>query len=163
MGVLIATARRATVPSEVMLEVAEAGAALPANGVCWMNAPVVRIIAAHGESLESLTDRVDADFDAARCSGAHVVLVWVALGSPKPTWGWSGRRALIEALVRRAADQLIERYEVVVSVTALPHHETEARAFDLLDRLMHVVDSRGTLRMRFELGGAAPVLHRGEP
>ena len=140
---------------EVALEIAEAGAALPSDAATpsqaprWTGVRADRISAATNESLDSLTQRVDAGFAAALRSGAYVTHARVALATAEPAWGWSGRRVLIESLVRRAADQRVERYEVVVSVPATPQSEAGARAFDLLDRLMHVVDPRGMLRLQF--------------
>lgn len=140
---------------EVALEITEAGASLPseasppASFVSWMRVPADPIAASHTETLDSLTRRVDAGFVAARRSGAFVTLARVAFGKSEPPWGWAGRRTFIEAIVRRAADQLVERYEVVVCVPEPPQSEAGARAFDLFDQLMHVVDPRGMLRLQF--------------
>lgn len=140
---------------EVALEIAEAEAVLPAvaapgsSFVRWLHAPVDHITATKTETLDSFTRRVEAGFVAAWSSGACVTSVRVALGKVEPAWGWRGRRTLIEALVRRAAHQIVERYEVVVCVPASPQSDTGEQAFDLFDRLMHVVDSRGMLRLQF--------------
>lgn len=140
---------------EVALEIAEAGAPLlsdatePVSFISWMRVPANPIAATRTETLDSLTRRVDAGFVAARRSGAQITLARVAFGRDEPPWGWAGRCTFIEALVRRAAEQLVERYEIVVCVPAHPQSESGARSFELFDRLMHVVDPRGMLRLQF--------------
>lgn len=137
---------------EVALDIAEASAVLPIDDTPhphWLHAPWDRIVASTTETLDSLTRRVDAGFVSAWSFGACVALVRVAFGRTEPVWGWSGRSTLIEALVRRASHQLVERYEVVVCVREPPESDGGARAFDLFDRLMRMVDTRGILRLQF--------------
>ncbi len=140
---------------ELALDIAEANA-WPPPGPCsrvsfisWMRVAADPIVATRAETLAALTRRVDAGFVAARRSGARITLARVAFGREDPAWGWTGRRTLIEALVRQAAAQLVERYEIVVWLAAPPQSEAGARAFELFDRLMHVVDPRGMLRLQF--------------
>lgn len=143
------------VRNELGLEIVEAGASLPlpavspAGFIGWMRVPTEPIVAARTETLDTLIRRVEASFVAARRSGAQITLARVALGREEPPWSWAGRLTFIEALLRRAADQRVERYEIVVCVPAPPQGETGARAFELFDRLMHIVDPRGMLRLQF--------------
>ena len=135
---------------EMALELAEAGATLlPPESVGWMHVRQNPIAAATNETLDSFVRRMDASFLAAWSSGAAITLVRTALGSALPSWGWRGRRTLLEGLLRRAADQPVENYELVVIVAAAPLSEAGARAFDLLGELMLVMDPRGTLRLQF--------------
>lgn len=137
----------------VALEIAESGASWPQEtsprlGVGLL-VPIDSIAATRTETLDSLTRRVEAGFVAAQSSGAQITLARVAFGRHEPPWGWAGRGTFIDALVRRAADQGVERYEVAVCVPAAPQSDTGARAFELFDRLMRVVDPRGMLRLQF--------------
>ncbi|HEU5073716.1 MAG TPA: hypothetical protein VFU02_06075 [Polyangiaceae bacterium] len=137
------------VRAEAVLEIVEAAASLPPDCVRRTHVRGERINAASRDTLCSLTCRVDAGFVAASRAGAYITLVRVAFGSVEPNWGWPGRRKFIQALLQRAAEQRIDRYEIVVCVPAPPQSDAGARAFDLLDCLMHVVDPRGMLRLQF--------------
>jgi len=134
---------------ELALEIIEAGAALPPHAVLGIPDRAERIAANAAETLDSLTKRMNQRFLSAWRSGACVTLARFALGTSEPAWGWRGRRTLLETLARRAADQLVDRYEIAVMVPASPQSEIGACSFDLLDRLMRVTDSRGMLRLQF--------------
>jgi hypothetical protein len=108
-----------------------------------------RIAAKSTDTLDSLTQQIEASFIAARQSGASVTFVQLALASTKPAWGWRGRQSLLEALVRQAGEHALERYEVALLLVAAPHSEAGTRAFELLDRVMPTLDTRGSLRLRF--------------
>lgn len=135
--------------TESVLEVVEAAASLPLDCVRRTHMRGERINAATRDTLHSLTCRIDAGFAAASRAGACITLVRIAFGSVEPVWGWSGRRRFIQSLLHRAAEQRVDRYEIVVCVPAAPQSEAGARAFDLLDCLMHVMDPRGMLRLQF--------------
>ena len=134
---------------EVVLDITEPGAAMPLESAGWMHVRANPIAANAGETIDSFTRRMDEGFVAAWRSGASVTLARFALGKREPAWGWRGRRTFLEALVRRTASQAVEQYEIAVVVLAPPQSEEGARSFDLLDQLMHVADSRGSLRLLF--------------
>ena len=134
---------------EVVLDVTEPGASMPLESVGWMHVRANPIAANAGETIDSFTRRMDAGFVAAWRSGGSVTLARFALGKRAPAWGWAGRRTFLEALVRRTASQAVDHYEVAVVVLASPQSEEGARSFDLLDQLMHVADTRGSLRLLF--------------
>lgn len=134
---------------EVVLDVSEPGASMPLQSVGWMHVRANPIAATAGETIDAFTRRMDAGFVAAWRSGASVTLARFALAKRAPAWGWAGRRTFLEALVRRTASQAVEHYEIAVVVLAPPQSEEGQRCFDLFDQLMHVADTRGSLRLLF--------------
>jgi len=134
---------------EVVLDMTEPGASMPLESVGWMHVRANPIAAIGGETIDGFTRRMDEAFVGAWRSGASVTLARFALGKREPAWGWRGRRMFLEALVRRTASQVVEHYEIAVVVLASPRSEEGVRAFDLLDQMMHVADTRGSLRLLF--------------
>lgn len=134
---------------KLALQILEAGAPTFTAAAGLEQIQTNEIAAKSTDTLESLTQQIDASFVTARRSGASVTFVQLVLASREPAWGWCGRQALLEALVRQAGEQADERYEVALLLVAAPHSEAGARAFELLDRVMPTLDTRGSLRLRF--------------
>ena len=141
-------ARRACCSPKMALQIVEAGAStLTAAGLEEIRTN--HIAAKTTDTLDSLTQQIDASFVAARRSGTPITFLQLVLASVKPAWGSIGRHALVDTLVRQARQQTDERYEVALLLAAAPHSEAAESAFELLDRLMPTLDTRGTLRLWF--------------
>lgn len=141
-------ARRACCSPKMALQIVEAGAStLTAAGLEQIRTD--HIAAKTTDTLDSLTQQIDASFVAARRSGTSITFLQLVLASVKPAWGSSGRHTLLDTLVRRARQQTDERYEIALLLAATPHSEAAESAFELLDRLMPSLDTRGTLRLWF--------------
>lgn len=136
-------------PPKLALQITEAGAPMLTAAAGLEQIRTNHIAANTTDTLESLRQQVEASFVAARRSGASVTFVRLVLASMNPAWGWRGRQALLESVVRQAREQTDEGYEIALLLVAGPHSEAAARAFELLDRLMPSLDTRGTLRLSF--------------